>query len=426
MSDVVVSLAYGTGRLPVALPADRTTVISPVEAPGLRDERGAVLAALNRPHGRPPLRELARGAKRVCVAFTDATRATPNERLIPWILEELADVPRDRITLLDQLGSHRPSTREERERLLTAAVVRDYRVADHEPRNPAALVEVTKMRDGSPALVNRTWVEADLRIVTGFVEPHLFAGFSGGPKGVFPGLGGLESIVSNHGAAAIGHPRATFGVTEGNPVWEEIRDVAMAAGEAFLVNVALNVRREITGVFAGDLVRAHAVGIEHVRAHAMRRVEAPFDVVVTTNSGAPLDLNIYQGVKGVAAAARIVKAGGMVVLACECREGVPAGSPFERLLHETTGPEDLLARLRQSGFSRPEQWQAQILSLVQRRVRVVVRSGLPDDVVRRCHLEPCADVGTAVREELARRGPGATVAVLPEGPRTVPWLDGEA
>ncbi len=424
VSDIVVPLAYGGGRLPTAFPAGATTVISPVEAPGLPDEEAAVRAALRAPTGRPALRELARTARRVCVAFNDATRATPNERLIPWVLRELSDVPRDRIVLVNQLGSHRPSTREERERLLSPAVVRDHRVVDHDARDPAALVEVGRLRDGSPALVNRLWVEADLRVVTGFVEPHLFAGFSGGVKGVMPGLAGLDAIVSNHGARAIGHPRATFGVTEGNPVWEEMRDVATAAGEAFLVNVALNVRRKITGVFAGDLVLAHAIGIEHVRRHAMRRVEAPFDVVVTTNSGAPLDLNLYQGIKGVAAAARIVRDGGTIVLACECREGVPAGSPFERLLHETSGPDDLLARLAQPGFVRPEQWQAQILSLVQRRARVLVKSLLPNDVVRACHLEACSDVAAGVRAELARLGPSARVAVLPEGPRTVPYLDG--
>ncbi len=422
MSDLVVPLAYGQGFLPVALPADRTTVIEPVDVPGLADERAAVLSALRRPVGRPPLREVVRGARSVCIAFTDVTRATPNERLIPWLLEEVAEVPRDRVVLLSQTGTHRPHTRAELERLLTPAVVRDHRVVDHEPRNPAALVRVGTTRDGTPATVNRHLVEADVRIVTGFVEPHLFAGFSGGPKGIVPGCAGQATVESNHGRRHIGDPRASFGVTEGNPLWEELRDLALRVGESFLVNVTLNVRRELTGVFAGDLLAAHREAIEAVRRTAMRRVDAPFDVVVTTNSGSPLDLNLYQGVKGMAAGARIVRDGGTVVLACECREGVPEGSAFETLLREATSPDEVLARLSTPGFARPDQWQAQILAGIRRRARVLLRSSLPDDAVRGCHLEPCPDVGAAVRAELARLGPRARVAVLPHGPLTVPYV----
>jgi nickel-dependent lactate racemase len=328
------------------------------------------------------------------------------------------------VVLLNQLGTHRPSPPEELDRLLTPAVARGWRVLNHDARDAAGLVRVGTTRDGAPALLNRHLVEADVRIVTGFIEPHLFAGFSGGPKGIMPGCAGLETIVANHGAAGIGHPAATFGVTVGNPVWEEMRDVALRAGESFLVNVTLNEARDITGVFAGDLLEAHRLGVEAVRASAMQRVDAPFDVVVTTNSGHPLDLNLYQGVKGMAAGARILRDGGLLVLACECREGVPAGSAFERLLHEASRPEEILVRLSTPGFSRPEQWQAHVQALVQRRARVLLHSTLPDATVRACHLEPCHDVGAAVRAELARRGPGARVAVLPQGPLTIPWVAG--
>jgi lactate racemase len=419
---VIVSLAYGRGRLPVELPDDRTTVISPAHAEPLADEKAAVLAALREPMGLPPLREVVRGARSICIAFTDATRATPSERLIPWILEEIREVPPERIVLLNQLGTHRPAPREELERLLTAEVVRRYRVVNHDARDEASMVSVGRTRSGVRALINRHVVEADVRIVTGFIEPHLFAGFSGGPKGIMPGCAGLATIAANHSAANIGDPRATFGVTEGNPVWEEMRDIAVRVGPSFLVNVALDTKRRITGVFAGVLRGAHRLGVEFVRRSAMQRVEAPFDVVVATNSGAPLDLNLYQGVKGIAAAAQIVRDGGTIVLACECSEGVPAGSSFERLLRECRGPDEVLAKLATPGFVRPEQWQAQILSLVRRRARVLVHSRIGDPDLRACHVEPCADVAESVREELARRGPSARVAVLPEGPLTIPWI----
>src|ERR1041385_3204582 len=360
-----VKLAYGQGHLTVALPDQRTTVIAPAHNPGLADEKSAVIGALQNPIGARPLREVIRATDRVCIAFTDLTRATPNERIIPWLLEAMNGVvPRENITLLNQLGTHRPNTLAELEAMLTAQVVADYRVLNHEPENPDALVQLGTTRDGTPALINRHIVEADVRIITGFIEPHFFAGFSGGPKGIMPGCAGLRTVMSNHRATNIGHPRPAFGITDGNPLWEELRDIALRVGHSFLLNVTLNEQRRLTGVFAGDLLQAHRVGAEFVRESAMQRAGAPFDIVVTTNSGYPLDQNLYQGVKGMSAAARIVKPAGTVILACECREGVPAGSPLDTLLRSADSPEAILALLATPGFVRPEQWQAQIQSLI--------------------------------------------------------------
>src|SRR5207245_173939 len=219
-----------------------------------------------------------------------------------------------------------------------------------------------------------------------------------GVKGIMPGTAGLQTVMSNHGATNIGDPNATFGVTDGNPLWEELRDIALRVGPSFLLNVTLNENRQITGVFAGDILRAHRAGIEFVRRSAMQKVEAPFDVVVTTNSGYPLDLNLYQGVKGMSAGARIIKPGGTLILACECREGVPANSPLDKLLRSAPSPEEILARLATPGFVRPEQWQAQIQALVQRKATVLVYSSLPAEVIQACHLTPCGDIGAAVKE----------------------------
>jgi nickel-dependent lactate racemase len=417
-----VKLAYGQGHLNVDLPEDRTTIIEPAHNAGLPDEKAAVLQALREPIGAKPLRESIPPGAKICIVFTDITRATPNERIIPWLLEYLGDIPREQITLLNALGTHRPNTREELERLLTPEVVRDYRVINHEPENPEALVQLGVTRGGVPALINRHLVEADFRITTGFIEPHFFAGFSGGVKGVMPGVAGLETVMSNHGAHNIGDPRATFGITEGNPLWEELRDIALRVGPTFLFNVTLNERKEITGVFAGDLLAAHKVGIEFVRKSAMQKVKAPFDVVVTTNSGYPLDMNLYQGVKGMSAAARIVAKNGTIILACECSQGLPAKSPLEHLLHSARSPEEILTMLATPGFVRPEQWQAQIQALIQRRAHVQLYSSLSDDIVRRAFLTPCHDIADAVRKKLSELGPEARVAVLPQGPLTIPYL----
>jgi nickel-dependent lactate racemase len=420
---MLITLAYGRGHLDVELPDDRTTVIEPTHTAGLADERAAVIAALESPVGCRPLREWVRADSRVVIAFTDITRATPNHRLIPWLLDFLAPlVPRENITLLNQLGTHRPNTRAELEQMLTPEVVANYRVLNHEPENQAALKQFGTTRDGTPALINRTLADADVRIITGFIEPHFFAGFSGGVKGIMPGCAGLKTVMSNHGYHNIASPRATFGVNEGNPLWEELRDIALRVGPSFLCNVTLNHGRDITGVFAGDIVQAHRKGTEFVRASAMQRVKTPFDVVVTTNSGYPLDMNLYQGVKGLSAGARILAERGLLILAAECSEGVPSKSPFDQLLRSVATPEELLTRLASPGFIRPEQWQAQIQSIILRKADVRVFSSLSEDTLAACHLKGCPDIGAAVRERLARLGPEARVAVLPQGPLTIPYL----
>lgn len=417
-----IKLAYGQGHLPVDFPDGRTTVITPAAPPGLPQERTSLLAALDQPIGTCSLREWIKPDSRVAIGFTDITRATPNHRIIPWLLAYLAPlVPREQITLLNCLGTHRPNTPAELERMLTPEVAANYRVLNHEPENPAALVQVGVTRNGTPALINRHFVEADVRIITGFIEPHFFAGFSGGPKGIMPGLAGLDTVMSNHGFHHIGDPNAAFGITRGNPLWEEIRDIALSAGTTFLLNVTLNEDRRITGVFAGDLIAAHQAGCAFCRQSAMQPVAQAFDVVVTTNSGYPLDLNLYQGVKGMSAGARILKPGGLLILAAECREGVPAGSPHDRLLREAGTPERILSLVATPGFLRAEQWQSQVQALLQRRARVLVHSSLPDEVIRAAHLEPCADIGRTVAAWLDRLGPRATVAVLPQGPLTIPF-----
>jgi nickel-dependent lactate racemase len=418
-----VKLAYGEGHLEVGFPDDRTTVLEPTPITGLPDERSAVMVALECPIGMPSLRRHIQPTARVTIVFTDITRATPNHRLIPWLLDYLSSlVARENITLLNGLGTHRPNTRAELEKLLTPAVVENYRVLNHEPENLAAHVQMGVTRDGTPALLNRHLVEADVRIITGFIEPHFFAGFSGGPKGIMPGVAHLRTVMSNHGARNIGDANAVFGVAEGNPIWEEMRDIALRAGPSFLLNVALNDERQITGVFAGDLMAAHKAGIEFVRHSAMQPVGELFDVVVTTNSGYPLDMNLYQGVKGMSAGARILKPGGTLILAAECREGMPANSPMDKMLRSVSGPEAVLALLATSGEARPEQWQAQILALIQRRANILVYSSLPNEIIRAAHLKPCRDIAATVAETLGKIGGQARVAVLPQGPLTIPYL----
>jgi nickel-dependent lactate racemase len=416
-----VSLAYGRSHLSVDLPDDQTTVIVPAPNPGLSDEKLSLTSALNAPLGTSSLATQITPETRITIVHTDITRPTPNDRIIPWLLEYLrsAGASPDRITLLNALGTHRPNTRQELEEMLTPAVVAQYRCVNHGPENPAAHRQFGFTRSGAPVLINKHLADADVRIITGFIEPHFFAGFSGGPKGIMPGVAALSTVQSNHGHDQIRSPNATFGMTEGNPVWEEMLDIALRVGPSFLLNVTLNEERQITGYFAGDLRMAHRAGTEFVRASAMQPVDDLFDIVLTTNSGYPLDMNLYQAVKGMRAAERIVRPGGLILLAAECSEGLPAGSPHDQLLRSFPNGEALLAQLADPEFAFPEQWQSQIQALIQQKAEIHVFSALEESVIRAAHLIPCRDIEATIASRLT---PTTRIAVLPQGPLTVPYL----
>jgi nickel-dependent lactate racemase len=417
-----IKLAYGRGHISLDLPCE-AEIIEPRFVKGLPNEKAAFIESLERPVGVAPLTEWLSSNSKITIVFTDITRATPNERLIPWLLEVLTRVvPRENITLINGLGTHRPNSIEELNRLLTPHVVANYCVLNHEPENPDLLVEVGKTRTGHPALLNKALVEADVRIITGFIEPHFFAGFSGGPKGIMPAVAGLRTVMKNHSGINLANPKATFGVLEGNPIWEEMRDIALLVGPSFLINVTLNDRREITGVFAGDLINAHRQGCAFVRETAMQPVEAAFDVVVTTNSGYPLDQNLYQAVKGISAAARIIREGGTIVIAAECSDGVPYGSPYERLLNHSPSFEEVFKFILDPTREEPEQWQVIVQMVIQRRAEVLLCSSLPDATVTAAKMHPCHDIRAAIEERLERTGPQLRLAILPQGPLTIPYL----
>lgn len=416
-----VALAYGRGRLEVELP-DHAVVITPHELPGLPDEYGAFLAAARAPIGGRPLRELVPPGATVALVIADITRPSPSERLVPWILAELAHIPRAQVVIINGTGSHRANTPEELARMLGPEIVESVRVVNHNAFDDATLTYVGTTSYGGEVWLNNDYLNADIRIVTGFIEPHFFAGFSGGPKGIVPGVAGIKTIMHLHNAAMIGDPRSTWAQLDGNPVQGEIREATALAPPHFLVNVALNTRRAITALWAGHYLEAHSAGCAFVARHATRPVDGIFDIVVTTNSGYPLDQNLYQAVKGMSAAARIVRPGGAIVAVAECSDGIPDHGNFKQLLRMRATPQELLALIESPGFELYDQWEAQTQALVQRRASVYLYSTLDPISVREAMLEPCADVSATVRQLCDRYGPAARVAVLPEGPQTIPTI----
>lgn len=420
-----IRLAYGRTGLDVAFP-DAAEVIAPHEQPPLADPPAAVRAALRAPLAGPPLAGLAARGQRVAIVTSDLTRPVPNELLLDALLETLhaSGVAVEDVLIINGTGMHRGNTPAELAAMYGEEIVRRYRIVNHDSRETSALREIASDPRGEPVLIRSDYLDADLRIVTGFIEPHLFAGYSGGGKGVMPGIAGRETVMSNHSASMVGHPNATFGISDGNPIFEEMRRFALLAGPCFLLNVTMDAEQRVTGVFAGELVAAHDAGIEHCRRQAIVEIDEPYDIVVTSNGGYPADLDLYQSVKGIAVAARALRPGGHLILAAECIEGVGHGE-YGNLLARHGSHLELLEAMHGGAWTTvEEQWQAQLQALAQERGTVWLHSSLDEEGTRATHLRYCADVGETVvalaSEIEAREGRPASIGVLPYGQQAAP------
>lgn len=419
-----ITLAYGKSGHTITLEdAWNTQVVQPRYLPGLPEPLSALQAALSAPISGAPLASLARSGQKVAIIVNDLTRPTPNPLILSALVKALAHIPKQDITLFIALGTHRPNTQAELLSMLGEEALA-YRIVQNNAFDPATQVKIGTTRGGGEMWINAALAACPVKILTGFIEPHFFAGFSGGGKAVMPGMAGLRTILHNHCYQNIAHPLATWGVTLGNPVWEEVNEVAHAAGATFLLNVALNRQKDITAVFAGSLDEAHAAGTAFVRQAAMQPVAQPFDIVVTTNSGYPLDLNLYQTVKGMSAAAQVVKPGGAIIAVSQCWDGIPEHGLFGRLLRQAGSPQKVLETVSQPGFLELDQWEAQVQAQVQLKAEVhVFAEGLTDDQIRAALLIPCRSVEHTLRLLLKRYGPAARICVLPEGPQTVPYVE---
>jgi nickel-dependent lactate racemase len=421
-----IHLAYGKDGLDIDVP-DLATVVEPAFVPGLVDEGEALRQAMRAPIDSPPLRELVLPGNTVTIVHSDITRPMPNDRVLPVVIDELieAGISPDDITLLNGLGTHRPQTHDELVGMLGEEIVTNYRCLQHDCWDDDNLVPLGTTLYGNPVRIDRQYMETDVKILTGFIEPHFFAGFSGGPKAVLPSIAGIESVMSNHGASMVGAAEARWGVTHGNPIWDEMLDVAQKTEPTFLLNVTINRHREITGIFAGDVEQAHARGCEFCRQSAMVPVPHAYDIVITSNSGYPLDLNLYQAVKGMSAASEAVRQGGSIIVAAECWDGLPDHGEYARLLRSADQPSDLLNQIQQPDFHAHDQWQVQVQAQIQAKAEVHVYSdGLSDEQIQGALLQPSASIEATLADLMERYGPDASICVLPDGPMTVPTIAG--
>ncbi|GGU54421.1 nickel-dependent lactate racemase [Lentzea flava] len=421
-----VRLAYGETGLDLLCDPAVTTVVTPRHHPVSAPPQEILRKALRAPVAGPPLRERVRRGQTVAISACDGTRPQPRHLMIPAILEELDGlVDLDDVVVLVATGTHRGNSPAELREMFGDAVVDSVRIVNHDARDRSSLTWMGELGASVPVWLNSEWVDADVRITTGFVEPHFFAGFSGGPKLVAPGLAALETVLVLHDARRIGHPQAAWGIIEGNPVHDDVRAIAAATGVTFGFDVVLNQDKEVVAAFGGDLLEMHASAVRTARGVAMQPVPHLFDVVVTTNSGYPLDQNLYQSVKGMSAAFQVVKPGGTIVCAAECRDGFPDHGSYRAVLASAGSPAELFESISARTVTEPDQWQVQIQARIQSACRVVMHTSyLSDADLASAHLSQTTDISSFVAEALASAGPDARLCVLPEGPQTIPYVAG--
>jgi lactate racemase len=420
-----IQLAYGQAGLTIDIPdGNLAGVLSMRGAPAIAHAELEVRRSLDHPLGGLPLRALAAGKKSACIVVCDVTRPVPNTILVPALLEVLAEagISRDRTSILVATGLHRPSTAGELVQMLGEDILRSYRIVNHRARIREEQQDLGRTPEGVPVFIDREYCQADLKITTGFIEPHLMAGFSGGRKLIAPGCAGEETIKALHSPRFIEDPRCREGIIDGNPLHGQLLAIAQLAGHDFILNVSLDAERNITGVFAGDPLEAHAAGVAHVRKAVSVHVREPVDVVVTTSAGYPLDLTFYQAVKGITAAASIVKKGGMLVLAAACTEGL-GSEEFTAMATGYSSPAAFLGSLQDQPV-RIDQWQLEECARVARDIDVVlVADGIPGAQRDRLFVRSVASVEAAVGEGLARFGREASIAVIPKGPYTLVGIE---
>jgi nickel-dependent lactate racemase len=414
-----VHLEYGRTGLDVELPGERLVrSLAYHQAPPLADPAAVVHERLARPTGTLPLAELARGRRSAAIAICDITRPVPNPLILTPILATLAvaGIPRERITILIATGLHRPNEGDELVELVGREIVESYRIENHHGKALAEHTYLGPSPRGVPIWIDSRWVEAELKIATGLIEPHLMAGFSGGRKLICPGLAALETVKVWHGPDFLEHPRADCGILDGNPVHEENTWIARRAGCDFIVNVVIDAERRPLAFVAGDMEQAFLEGVAFVRGVVTDTVTEPVDVVVTSAAGYPLDTTFYQAVKGLTGALPIVKQGGTIILAASLTEGI--GSPeFQRLFTEHENLEVFVERILGKDYFVMDQWQLEELAKVRRKAKVkVVSHGLPAETLDRLFVESAPSVEVAVAESLVEYGDDATMAVIPKGP----------
>lgn len=381
-----------------------------------KSEADLVREALAHPIGTPRLRELARGRQKVVLVTSDHTRAVPSKLTLPILLEEIrAGNPDADITILIATGLHRPTTEEEQRRMFGDAIVDQEKIVVNKAFEDEDFERVCELPSGAELWVNKLALHCDLLVTEGFIEPHFFAGFSGGRKSILPGICNAVTVNENHSYKAIASPYATTGVLEHNPIHEDMVYAARAVNVQFIMNVALNAEKKVIAAFAGDLEQAHLQGVEFVRSLA-QCPSVSGDIVVTSNGGYPLDQNLYQSPKAVATAEACCRDGGVIIMCASCCDGM-GGTHFEKLIVRGTVDEiDAYLSKIPPKETIPEMWCAQIFSRILKKHRIIlVTNYLDHEMVRKANMIPASSPDEALEMAYGMMGRDAEVVVIPDG-----------
>ncbi len=419
---MLLKFPYGKDFVKTEIPKENLELVVSRPSTPVPDLKEAVKKALREPIRSEPLNHLLNGKKNLCIIVPDVTRACPTKEILPPILEELETCAPDELEILIGNGLHRGASKEEMVELLGEDMVKEYDVINHIATDEEQLVNLgAKTSHGTPAIVNRAVAKSDALIGVGLVEPHFFAGYSGGRKTVLPAVAGEKAIFNNHSYKMIGHPKASYGILDGNPIHQDMVEFTKFVNLSFIVNVTINNKGETTGVFAGHPIKAHAQAVDFLNQYVEVELRNHADIVITSNGGYPLDRDLYQSVKGMATAERVVKNNGVIIIVAECREGLGGHEEFQTLMEEAKSPEEVLKKIRENE-PITDQWQAQVMARILEKAHVVtVTEGVKDEVIRNMMMEPASSLEEALnfaKKVVSKEKP--RIMAIPEGPYVIP------
>lgn len=416
-----IKIPYGHGFLTLDVPEENTPeLLCPTQhvMSGDKDGRKLVEEALANPIHSASLEVLSKGKQKVTIICSDHTRPVPSKCIIPPMLAEIRKGnPNAEITLLIATGMHRPTTREELIDKFGEQIVENERIYVHKSREEDMLVEIGILPSGAPLVINRLAAEADLLLSEGFIEPHFFAGFSGGRKSVLPGVCGYRTVLGNHCAQFISSPNARTGSLQGNPIHEDMIAAAKMANLAFIVNVVLDAEKNVAKAVAGHPECAHAEGVEFLKDCCKVSPQIKGDIVITSNGGAPLDQNMYQAVKGLTAAEAAAAPGAVLIMCSSCSDG-SGGEDIYRAMHECNTVQELYEEIqtRTQDETEPDQWEVQILVRILRNYRMIL---VCDEAFRKTAKEMKLETADTLEEAFKRakkiKGETAHTVVIPDG-----------
>lgn len=421
-----IKLPYGEKWIKLNI-KEKVEVIESKKVKPIKKPTEKLVEKLQNPIDHEKFHKAIRKAKSILIIIPDKTRAFPTKTILPTILKEIKKVDEDTSTrILIATGLHKPHTKREIIELIGETIYSEYEVKCHDAQDNSNIINLEKTtRFNTPITINKEVLNHELVIGLGLIEPHFFAGYSGGRKTILPGIAGEKAIYNNHSYKMIAHPKARYGILQGNPIHEDMIEFMLKTKLDFIVNVTLNKKFEITGIFTGNPIKAHAKGVKSLEREVKVKVKRKSDIVITTNGGYPLDRNLYQAVKGMATAELIVKQGGVIIIVTECRDGLGGHTEFYKIISEAKNPKDVIRRIRKEEPLK-DQWEAQILARIQMKASIIVVSEMERKIVEEMHMIASKDILEALEEAkkiVQKEKPEITV--IPEGPYIIPVLSSE-